>query len=29
MEARPRPKIATVEQILQLYGASWSFVDSN
>src|SRR4051794_36980911 len=29
MEARPRPKIATVEQIRQLGGALWSFVDSN
>src|SRR6476660_804237 len=25
----PHPKIATVEQILQLRGALWSFVDSN
>jgi len=29
MEARPRPKIATVEQIPQLSGPVWSSVDSD
>ena len=29
MEAPSRPKTATVEQILHLYGALWSFVDCN
>ena len=28
MEARPRPKIATVEQIQHFGGALWTFLDS-